>query len=110
MTILQNYTFPVACVVILGWYLATTQKTNREDNLRREEIYRTDTKEREEKLHVILAESQSTNGRLLESNKVLVDTNKLLVERVERIEKDVSSIKHNMDEVRDDIKEMKVRG
>ena len=82
ISLFQDFAFPVALVIILGVYIAQSQKTNREDLLRREEVYRQDnmkreetyrqdTKDREEKLMSQLGEMSATNKILLETNAVL---------------------------------------
>lgn len=71
LSLFQDFAFPVALVIILGGYIAHTQKINREDLLKREEIYRVDNKEREAKLMAQLGEMSATNKILLETNAVL---------------------------------------
>ena len=58
--LLQNFGFPVACVVCLGFYVAKVQSETRADS-----------KEREEKLLNQLGEMSATNKMLLETNAVL---------------------------------------
>ena len=58
--LLQNFGFPVACVVCLGFYVAKVQSETRADS-----------KEREEKLLNQLGEMSATNKTLLETNAVL---------------------------------------
>lgn len=58
--LLQTFGFPVACVVVLGFYIAKVQNESREDS-----------KEREEKLLLQLGEMSATNRTLLETNAVL---------------------------------------
>ena len=58
--LLQTFGFPVACVVVLGFYIAKVQNESR-----------TDSKEREEKLLLQLGEMSATNRTLLETNAVL---------------------------------------
>lgn len=58
--LLQNFGFPVACVVCLGFYVAKVQSESRADS-----------KEREEKLLNQLGEMSATNKMLLETNAVL---------------------------------------
>lgn len=83
---LQSFGFPIACVIALGAYIAKVQKENREDTERREEAYRQDTKEREERLLAQLGEMSATNKILLETNAVLAkDINTKLDKLVEEI-------------------------
>lgn len=56
----QDFGFPKACVVCLGFYVAKVQSESR-----------TDSKEREEKLLNQLGEMSATNKMLLETNAVL---------------------------------------
>ena len=58
--LLQNVGFPIACVAVLGCYVAKVQNENRQD-----------TKEREERLLTHLEELSQTNKALLETNAVL---------------------------------------
>lgn len=58
--LLQNIGFPMACVAVLGVYVAKVQNENRQD-----------TKEREERLLGHLEELSETNRALLETNAVL---------------------------------------
>ena len=58
--LLQSVGFPVACVAVLGYYVAKVQNENRQD-----------TKEREERLLSHLEELSQTNKALLETNAVL---------------------------------------
>lgn len=58
--LLQNFGFPVACVVCLGFYVAKVQGETRADS-----------KEREERLLSQLGEMSATNKMLLETNAVL---------------------------------------
>lgn len=58
--LLQNVGFPIACVAVLGCYVAKVQNENRQD-----------TKEREERLLSHLKELSQTNKALLETNAVL---------------------------------------
>ena len=58
--LLQTFGFPVACVVVLGFYIAKVQNESRSDS-----------KEREEKLLLQLGEMSATNRTLLETNAVL---------------------------------------
>ena len=58
--LLQDFGFPVACVVCLGFYVAKVQSETR-----------VDSKEREEKLLNQLGEMSATNKMLLETNAVL---------------------------------------
>ena len=58
--LLQSVGFPIACVAVLGCYVAKVQNENR-----------TDTKEREERLLSHLEELSQTNKALLETNAVL---------------------------------------
>lgn len=58
--LIQQFGFPVACVICLGWYVAKVQNESR-----------TDSKEREEKLLTQLGEMSATNKMLLETNAVL---------------------------------------
>ena len=58
--LLQTFGFPVACVVVLGFYIAKVQNESRADS-----------KEREEKLLLQLGEMSATNRTLLETNAVL---------------------------------------
>lgn len=58
--LLQDFGFPVACVVCLGFYVAKVQSETRADS-----------KEREEKLLNQLGEMSATNKMLLETNAVL---------------------------------------
>ena len=58
--LLQNVGFPVACVAVLGYYVAKVQNENRQD-----------TKEREERLLNHLEELSQTNKALLETNGIL---------------------------------------
>ena len=58
--LLQSVGFPIACVAVLGCYVAKVQNENR-----------TDTKEREERLLNHLEELSQTNKALLETNAVL---------------------------------------
>jgi len=60
LEILQSFGFPVACVIVLGAYVAKVQNESRADS-----------KEREEKLLVQLGEMSATNKMLLETNAVL---------------------------------------
>lgn len=71
LSIFQDFAFPVALVLVLGVYIAQTQKTNREDILRREEQNREDTQRREDKLMGQIGEVVATNRVLLETNAVL---------------------------------------
>lgn len=73
--LLQNFGFPVACVVCLGFYVAKVQSETRADS-----------KEREEKLLNQLGEMSATNKMLLETNAVLAkDINTKLDKIVENI-------------------------
>ena len=58
--LLQDFGFPVACVVCLGFYVAKVQSETRADS-----------KQREEKLLNQLGEMSATNKMLLETNAVL---------------------------------------
>ena len=58
--LLQSVGFPIACVAVLGCYVAKVQNENR-----------VDTKEREERLLNHLEELSQTNKALLETNAVL---------------------------------------
>ena len=58
--LLQSVGFPIACVAVLGCYVAKVQNENR-----------VDTKEREERLLSHLEELSQTNKALLETNAVL---------------------------------------
>ncbi len=58
--LLQNVGFPIACVAVLGCYVAKVQNENRQD-----------TKEREDRLLGHLEELSQTNKALLETNAVL---------------------------------------
>lgn len=58
--IFQDFGFPVACVVCLGFYVVKVQGETRSDS-----------KEREEKLLDQLGEMSATNKMLLETNAVL---------------------------------------
>lgn len=58
--VFQDFGFPVACVAVLGIYIAKVQNDNR-----------VDTKEREERLLTQLGEMSATNKTLLETNAVL---------------------------------------
>ena len=58
--LLQDFGFPVACVVCLGFYVAKVKSETRADS-----------KEREEKLLNQLGEMSATNKMLLETNAVL---------------------------------------
>lgn len=58
--LIQQFGFPVACVICLGWYVAKVQNETRQDS-----------KEREEKLLTQLGEMSATNKMLLETNAVL---------------------------------------
>ena len=60
MELLQSFGFPVACVAVLGIYIAKVQAESRADS-----------KEREEKLLMQLGEMSATNKTLLETNAVL---------------------------------------
>lgn len=60
LEVLQNFGFPVACVVCLGFYIAKVQNESRMDS-----------KEREERLLTQLGEMSATNKTLLETNAVL---------------------------------------
>lgn len=60
LEILQNFGFPVACVVCLGFYIAKVQSEARADS-----------KEREDRLLTQLGEMSATNKMLLETNAVL---------------------------------------
>ena len=84
--ILQGFGFPIACVIALGTYIAKVQKENREDNERRENLYRQDAKDREERLLTQLGEMSATNKMLLETNAVLAkDINSKLDKLIEDI-------------------------
>ena len=73
--LLQNFGFPVACVVCLGFYVAKVQSETRADS-----------KEREEKLLNQLGEMSATNKMLLETNAVLAkDINTKLDKIVQNI-------------------------
>ena len=58
--LLQNVGFPIACVAVLGCYVAKVQNEKP-----------VDTKEREERLLSHLEELSQTNKALLETNAVL---------------------------------------
>lgn len=58
--LIQQFGFPVACVICLGWYVAKVQNETREDS-----------KTREERLLMQLGEMSATNKMLLETNAVL---------------------------------------
>lgn len=58
--LIQQFGFPVACVICLGFYVAKVQNETRQDS-----------KEREEKLLTQLGEMSATNRTLLETNAVL---------------------------------------
>lgn len=60
MEIVQNFGFPVACVICLGYYIAKVESTSRSDS-----------KERENRLLNQLEELSATNRVLLETNRVL---------------------------------------
>ncbi len=60
LEILQDFGFPVACVVCLGFYVAKVQSETRADS-----------KEREDRLLTQLGEMSATNKMLLETNAVL---------------------------------------
>lgn len=86
LEVLQGFGFPIACVVALGMYIAKVQKENREDSEKRENLYRQDTKEREERLLLQLGEMSSTNKMLLETNAVLArDINSKLDKLIDEI-------------------------
>lgn len=58
--LIQQFGFPVSCVICLGIYLAKIQNETRQDS-----------KEREDKLLTQLGEMSATNRMLLETNAVL---------------------------------------
>lgn len=58
--LIQQFGFPVACVICLGWYVAKVQNESREDS-----------KQREDRLLTQLGEMSATNKMLLETNAVL---------------------------------------
>lgn len=58
--LIQQFGFPVACVICLGWYVAKVQAETR-----------VDSKDREDKLLSQLGEMSATNKMLLETNAVL---------------------------------------
>ena len=57
---IQQFGFPVACVVCLGMYIAKVQAETRQDS-----------REREDRLLTQLGELSATNKMLLETNAVL---------------------------------------
>lgn len=60
LELLQTVGFPIACVAVLGYYVAKVQNENRNDS-----------KYREERLLGHLEELSRTNRALLETNAVL---------------------------------------
>lgn len=87
-TIFEQFGFPFALVIILGWYIWITQKTNREDNLKREEQYRQDNLEREKQYREdsqrredkLINDSADREARLMEELGEVTATNRMLLE------------------------------
>lgn len=74
--LIQQFGFPVACVICLGWYVAKVQNESREDS-----------KQREDRLLTQLGEMSATNKMLLETNAVLAkDINSKLDRLMDRID------------------------
>lgn len=67
VALIENFGFPIACVVAIGWYLLHVQHLNR-----------TDMKDMQARMYDQLEELSSTNRELSDIGKALSDTNKAL--------------------------------
>lgn len=77
--------FPIVCVLALGWFIYKVF-----------ERYTTQSEKREEKLYTIIAEAQSTNERLLQTNAEFVSVLETYKTDLVEIKNDVAEIKNNM--------------
>lgn len=77
---IENFGFPVACVVAIGWYLLHIQRINR-----------TDMRDMQTRMYDQLAKLSDTNQELSDTNKALSDTNKALSSTNTLLAKDISN-------------------
>lgn len=77
--------FPIVCVLFLGWFIWKIWIRQQEQN-----------EKREEKLYSFVAEAQSVNEKLTQTNSEFVSVLQNYKTDLEVIKADVTEIKHNL--------------
>jgi F0F1-type ATP synthase membrane subunit b/b' len=77
--------FPIVCVMALGWFIYKAF-----------EKFTAQSEQREEKLYTIIADAQTTNEKLLQTNAEFVSVLNTYKSDLEEIKSDVSEIKERL--------------
>lgn len=77
--------FPIVCVIALGWFIYKAF-----------EKFTAQSEQREEKLYTIIADAQTTNEKLLQTNAEFVSVLNTYKSDLEEIKSDVSEIKERL--------------
>lgn len=83
-SLIASVGFPIVCVIALGWFIYKAF-----------EKFTANAEKREDKLYTIIAEAQSTNEKLLETNSEFVGVLDAYKQDLVDIKNDVAEIKEN---------------